>query len=114
MVKKLNAELWDKMHYLFRDFNDRVVHAEFEYDFKIDIEALKTVIICAFEKLPVLHSSFTDNHVSPYWTVNKYTIEDVLTVKEAGDDNRRNPRRRKDSDEILCYLPFGKNQTLYY
>lgn len=86
MVKKLNAELWDKMHYLFRDFNDRVVHAEFEYDFKIDIEALKTVIICAFEKLPVLHSSFTDNHVSPYWTVNKYTIEDVLTVKEAGDD----------------------------
>ena len=22
MAKRLNAELWDKMHYLFRDFND--------------------------------------------------------------------------------------------
>ena len=26
--RRLNAELWDKMHYLFRDFNDRMVHVE--------------------------------------------------------------------------------------
>ena len=56
MRRKLNAELWDKMHYLFRDFNDRMVHVELEYDFIPDIDALKTVIICAFEKVPVLHS----------------------------------------------------------
>ena len=87
MDRKLNAELWDKMHYLFRDFNDRVVHAQFDYDFVIDTEALKTVIICAFEKLPVLHSSFKDNHVSPYWQVNRYKIEDVLTVKEVNDED---------------------------
>ena len=82
MERRLNAELWDKMHYLFRDFNDRVVHAEFEYDFTVNPEALKTVIICAFEKMPVLHSSFRDNHVSPYWEVNRYTIEDILTLKK--------------------------------
>ena len=58
MVKKLNAELWDKMHYLFRDFNDRMVHVELHYNFEIDIEALKTVLICFLEKAPVLHSSF--------------------------------------------------------
>ena len=29
--KKLKAELWDKMHYLFRDYNDRMVHLELEY-----------------------------------------------------------------------------------
>ena len=81
MERRLNAELWDKMHYLFRDFNDRVVHAEFEYDFTVDLEALKTVLICAFEKMPVLHSSFRDNHVSPYWSVNRYTIEDIMSVK---------------------------------
>lgn len=81
MERRLNAELWDKMHYLFRDFNDRMVHVELRYDFEIDIEALKTVLLCFFEKAPVLHASFTDNHVRPYWTVNDYTIDDVLTVE---------------------------------
>ena len=80
MERKLNAELWDKMHYLFRDFNDRMVHVALHYDYEINIEALKTVLICFLEKAPVLHSSFTDNHISPYWSVKDYQIEDVLTV----------------------------------
>lgn len=80
MERRLNAELWDKMHYLFRDFNDRMVHLELQYDYEINIDALKTVLICFFEKAPVFHSSFTDNHVRPYWTVEDYKIEDVLTV----------------------------------
>ena len=50
MERKLNAELWDKMHYLFRDFNDRMVHVELHYDFEIDVEALKTVLICFLKK----------------------------------------------------------------
>lgn len=85
MERKLNAELWDKMHYLFRDFNDRMVHVELHYDFEIDVEALKTVLICFFEKAPVLHSSFKDNHVSPYWIVKPYRIDDVLTVSHPDD-----------------------------
>lgn len=80
MERKLKAELWDKMHYLFRDFNDRMVHVELNYDFEIDIEILKTVLICFFEKAPVLHSSFENNRISPYWLVNDYNIDDVLTV----------------------------------
>ena len=86
MERKLNAELWDKMHYLFRDFNDRMVHVELHYDFEIDIDALKTVLICFFEKAPVLHSSFTDNHIHPYWTVEDYHINDVLTVKTVSEE----------------------------
>ena len=86
MERKLDAELWDKMHYLFRDFNDRMVHVELHYDFEIDIEALKTVLICFFEKAPVLHSSFTDNRIKPYWTVNDYHIDEVLTVKEVTEE----------------------------
>lgn len=81
MEEKIKAELWDKMHYLFRDFNDRMVHLELHYDYEINIEALKTVLICFLEKSPVLHSSFNDNHVSPYWEVKDYDIEDVLTVE---------------------------------
>lgn len=80
MERKLTAELWDKMHYLFRDFNDRMVHVELRYDYEIDVEALKTVLICFFEKAPVLHSSFVDNHVSTHWAVKPYSIDDVLTV----------------------------------
>lgn len=85
MERKLNAELWDKMHYLFRDFNDRMVHVELRYDFEINIEALKTVLVCFLEKAPVLHSSFTDNRIHPYWTVKDYKIDDVLTVKEVSE-----------------------------
>lgn len=81
MERKLTAELWDKMHYLFRDFNDRMVHVELNYDFVLDVEALKTVIICAFEKVPVLHSKFVDKKLTTYWKVMPYNIEDVLTVE---------------------------------
>ena len=82
MERRLNAELWDKMHYLFRDYNDRMVHVELDYEGEIDAEALKAVLVCFFEKAPVLHSSFVDNHVRPYWQVNDYTADDILTVKE--------------------------------
>lgn len=85
MERKLKAELWDKMHYLFRDFNDRMVHAELRYDFEIDIEALKTVLICFFEKAAVLHSRFVDNKLSTHWEVKPYHIDDVLTVSRPDD-----------------------------
>ena len=81
-----NAELWDKMHYMFRDYNDRMVHVVFTYDYLIDIEALKKVIICFVEKIPVLHSSFKFNANNPYWAENDYTIEEVLTVIDEPDD----------------------------
>lgn len=80
MAKRLNAELWDKMHYLFRDFNDRMVHVELNYDFVPDIDALKTVFICALEKAPVLHSRFVDTKLSTHWEIMPYKIDDVLTV----------------------------------
>ncbi len=80
MKRKLNAELWDKMHYMFRDFNDRMIHAELHYDCIIDAKALETVLICLLEKAPVLHASFVKNPLSPYWSVKDYKIEDILTV----------------------------------
>ncbi len=101
MGRKLNAELWDKMHYLFRDFNDRMVHVELEYDFIIDIEVLKTVLICFFEKAPVLLSSFHDNHIRPYWKVNKYRIDDVLTVKNTTEDELA----QEVDDFLTQYIP---------
>ena len=85
MKCRLEAELWDKMHYLFRDFNDRMVHVELNYDFVPDIEALKTVIICAFEKVPVLRSKFVDNKLWTHWEIMPYKIDDVFTVSYPDD-----------------------------
>ncbi len=85
MKRRLDAELWDKMHYLFRDFNDRMVHVELKYDFVPDIEALKTVLICAFEKVPVLHSKFVDMKLWTHWEVMPYHIDDILTVEYPDD-----------------------------
>ena len=101
MERKLSAELWDKMHYLFRDFNDRMVHVELHYDFEINIEALKTVLVCFFEKAPVLHSSFKDNKIAPYWIVNDYHINDVLTVKEVSEENLD----KEINDFLVQYIP---------
>lgn len=101
MERKLNAELWDKMHYLFRDFNDRMVHAELHYDFEINLDALKTVLICFFEKAPVLHSSFTDNHIHPYWTIEDYNIDDVITACTV-DEAELN---EKINDFLVQYIP---------
>lgn len=101
MERKLNAELWDKMHYLFRDYNDRMVHVELHYDYKINIDVLKTVLICFFEKAPVLHSSFTDNKVHPYWTVKDYEIDDVITVKEVSEEDLD----EEINDFLVQYIP---------
>ncbi len=85
MTRRLDAELWDKMHYLFRDFNDRMVHVELKYDFVPDIEALKTVLVCAFEKVPVLHSKFVDKKLWTRWEVMPYHIDDIFTVEYPDD-----------------------------
>ncbi len=98
--EKIRAELWDKMHYMFRDFNDRMVHVAFTYDYLIDIEALKTVIICFVEKVPVLHSSFKPSPINPYWEEQDYCIEDILTVVDEPED------LEKEIEKCLMqYLP---------
>lgn len=86
MERKLKAELWDKVHYLFRDYNDRMVHVELRYDYDIDVDAVKTVVMCFLEKDPVLHSQFIDTHISTHWYVMPYKIDDVVKVIEDPDD----------------------------
>jgi len=82
-MKTIKAELWDKMQYLFRNYYDRMVHCVLYYDGDINERLLKQVLIFTMEKVPVLHSSFRANVVEPYWAVEDYTINDVLTVRES-------------------------------
>lgn len=80
MPKILKAEIWDKMQYLFRDFYDRMVHCVQIYDAPIDVAAIKNVLLWTTEKTPILHSAFRVNAVEPYWTVEDYTIDDIVSV----------------------------------
>ena len=81
MAQRLTAEMWDKLHYLFRTYNDRVIHVELHYDFELEIEPLKKFVSNLFEAAPVLHSSFINNYIRPYWRVNDYSVDEAFTVK---------------------------------
>lgn len=103
MSKIIKAEMWDKMQYLFRNYYDRMVHAVLHFDNLIDPEILKNVIVIMAEKAPVLHSSFHENPVNPYWSVEKYIVDDILTVADSDDTY-------KDSYDFLCQsIPVTSN-----
>ncbi len=88
MAQKVKAEMWDKLHYLFRGFNDRVIHVQLDYDFKLDVEVIKEFIESLFEAAPILHSSFVDNRIRPYWVVNPYKPEDAISVKNINEADK--------------------------
>lgn len=82
-MKKVKAEMWDKVQYIFRNYYDRMVHCYLEYDSKLDAVALKK----AFEKLvnevEILHCVFSPNPINPYWKVSEnYSIDDYFKVVE--------------------------------
>ena len=86
MKKVLKAEMWDKMQYLFRNYYDRTMHAVYFYDGTIDEDALKRVYDAILKKIPVLHSTFHNNFIRPYWTVNEdYTSADYFELVETDD-----------------------------
>ena len=81
----VGAGMYDKMNYMYRCYMDRTVRLALYYDYVPDVETLKKVIICLFEKSPIMHSKFFDNHVVPYWIVKDYHIDDVFKVVETDD-----------------------------
>ena len=104
MPKILKAEIWDKMQYLFRDFYDRMVHCVQFYDAPIDVDAMKNVLLWTTEKTPILHSAFRVNVFEPYWTVEDYTIDDIVTVNLECED------LDKATDEFVCRsIPVDNN-----
>lgn len=85
MANKIQAEMWDKLHYLFRGFNDRTIHVEIDYDFELDTDVLKKFVSNLYERVPLMHSTFIDNRIRPYWIVNPYNIDDAFTIKNINE-----------------------------
>lgn len=85
VTEKLTAELYDKVNHLCRRYMDKVARFYLCYDFVPDVNALRTAILCLYEKAPVFHSVFVPHPIRPFWRVCDYTIDDVLTVMQAED-----------------------------
>lgn len=86
MIKKIKAEMWDKVQYIFKNYYDGMMHCAFEYEGIVDAKIMSAAIKQVVDKVDVLHSSFVANPISPYWKVNyDYTEDDVLTVVEDDD-----------------------------
>ncbi len=101
--KKSPAYMYDKMNYMCRKYMDRMARVSVRYDYTPDIDKIKDIILCIFELSPVFHSSFKDNHISPYWITEKYTADDIFTVSEADDLDEA-------VDSFLeQYIDFGSN-----
>lgn len=81
--KRLKAEVFDKMNHTYRSYTDGMIRVRLDYDFIIDIDVLKTVMLCMLERVPIFHSSFTSNFFNPFWTVCDYDINEVVTSEYA-------------------------------
>ncbi len=101
--KKLKAEMWDRMQFLFRNYYDRMVHLKLVYEGRLDISVLKQVIVYMVEKAPVLHSSFNTTVLEPYWRKENYTVDDILSVAQSDD-------AEFDADLFLAgTIPYDNN-----
>ncbi len=103
MANTIKAEMWDRMQFLFRNYYDRMVHIKLVYKGEFDIVALKSAIVYMVENVPVLHSSFTPSQVSPVWTKQDYTVDDILTVYDTTTPDI-------DADSwLLKVIPYDNN-----
>ncbi len=83
-MKKLNAEMWDKVQYIFRNYYDGMIHCAVIYKGIVDRDLMRTAIKRVVDKVDVLHSSFIDSGIEPYWQVNEdYTADEVLEVVDS-------------------------------
>lgn len=101
-MKKIKAEMWDKMQFLFRNYYNRMMHAALYYDEPLDTEKLKIAVKTLIDGIPVLHSEFIKNPLRPYWKVRDYAVTDVLIISDEDDDEKR--------EKFLCdTLPYDGN-----
>ena len=86
--KLLGAGMYDKMNHMCRSYMDRTARFTLYYDYVPDAEILRKVFVCLFEKAPIFHSRFWDNHIVPCWIVADYHIDEAFQVVETDDIDR--------------------------
>ena len=83
--RRMKAEMWDRMQFLFRNYYDRMIHFYLKFDEPLDFAALSKAYKYVVDRIPVLHSSFINCAVTPYWKINyDYTEGDIISLKKVG------------------------------
>ena len=89
MPRKMKAEMWDRMQFLFRNYYDRMIHFYLKFDQHLDFGALSKAFKYVVDRITVLHSSFVNSPITPYWKINyDYTEGDILVLKEAESEQK--------------------------
>ncbi len=114
--KRLSAEIFDKMNHTYRNHTDGMIRAQFDYDFLLDIDALKTVILCMLERVPVFHSAFVSSFFNPFWSVRDYDINEVVTSEyadseEAADRFLTSAISHSADIQFRCHAVFCDGKT---
>ena len=92
---RIKAEMWDRMQFLFRNYYDRMIHFYLHFDKPLDFKALSKAYKYIIDRIGVLHSSFVNHPITPYWKVNyDYSEEDFIVFKRSDD-------QEKDAFEFL-------------
>jgi len=83
--RRLKAELWDRVHFLMRNYWDGMCHCILYYDGVPDETVLSKATKFVIDSVPVLHSSYVNHIITPYWIVRDYEIGDAFSVIESED-----------------------------
>lgn len=112
-MKKLKAELWDKVQYIFRNYYDRMIHCAAYYDGEVNIDLIRRSMFKIVGHFPVLRSSFKSGVITPHWEINEdYTLEEMAQAVYCDD------LRKSSLDALSKELDYnGKFQfeiTVHY
>lgn len=77
-MKKLKAEIWDKVQFIFRNYYDRMVHAALYFNGNANLGHLKKAVWYIAQQYPVLRSSFKSNIFNPYWKINEIGEDETV------------------------------------
>lgn len=111
---RLRGELWDNMHYLFRDVNDRMVHASFTYGFHIDPDVFLRTMDHILECVPVFHASFEVGFFRSHWKVHPRDVHKTVTFQEIADADLEEQQERFLADYIAPSEPQQLRIRVFY
>ena len=79
-MKKHKAQLYDKIQNVIGNYNDRMVRGVFQYNFDIDVDIIRDILLDFSDSSPIMRSSFQQNFFAHYWVERTFKEEDILLV----------------------------------
>jgi len=85
MKKVIKAELWDRVHFLMRDYWDGMIRCILSYQGEADEAVFRDAALYVFRSVPVLHSRYQNRPLRPRWIEETVRTEEILKILPAED-----------------------------